>query len=223
MIIAILGLESSIHTNKILAWFVERGHDVHMISRESSKISGVDYHNIDEIIDGRPRLRRLLSGSIHTYRFPLRQIGTLFCLKQLLKEIKADILFSYTLFNRYPGYLGLFCNFHPYVVTPLDGDLLWEPDKRTQDLFTYRHKYLIERAIKKADHLTASTLAMKNSWLKHGAFKDKITMVVDPGTDINLFRPRSRMNSLRKELQLDDYPIVLSTRSLGTFYNIDII
>ncbi len=223
MIIAILGIENSIHTNKILGWFVSRGHQVHMISRETSKITGVYYHNINEINDNRLRIRRLLTGSIHTHKFPLNQIDKLFGFKKLLKDIGAEVLYSYTLFNRYPGYLGLFSDFHPYVITPLNGDLLWEPDKRTQSWLTYRQRYLIKRAVKKGDHLTASTQAMKSSWLKHGASEDGITMVVDPGTDTNLFRPRSRMNSLREELGLDNCRVVLSTRSLGAFYNIDII
>ena len=220
MIIAILGLEGSIHTNKILTWFVEKGHEVHMISRETSKIPGVNYHNIDKIIDNRPRIKRLLTGSIHSYKFPFGKISAF---KQLLRDINPDVLYSYTLFNCYPGYLGLFSNFHPYVITPLNGDLLWELIKRTQMMFPYRHKYMVKMVAWKADHLTASTIAMKDSWIKHGASQNKITMVVDPGTDTTLFRPRLVMNSLREDLGLNNYPVVLSTRSLGTFYNIDII
>lgn len=223
MVIAILGLENSIHTNKVLGWFVGRGHQVHMISRETSKIPGVYYHNIDEINDNRSRIKRFLAGSVHTYEFPFRQINKILGFKQLLKNIKADVLYSYTLFNRYPGYLGLYSNFHPYVITPLDGDLLWEPNKKTQAWLTFRQRYFIKRAVRKGDHLTASTLAMKTSWFNHGASPSKITMVVDPGTDTNLFRPRTRMNLLREELRLDSCPVVLSTRSLGDFYNIDII
>lgn len=223
MIIAVMGLENSIHTNKVLGWFVERGHRVHMISRETSKIHGVYYHNIDEINDNKPRMRRLLTGSFHTYEFPFRLINKIFGFKQLLRNIKAEVLYSYTLFNRFPGYLGLFSKFHPYIITPLNGDLLWEPDKTTQAWLPFKQKYFIKRAIRRADQLTASTMAMRDSWLKHGASPSKVTIVVDPGTDTNLFRPITRVNSLREELGLGDCPVVLSTRSLADFYNIDII
>lgn len=223
MIIAILGLENSIHTYKILSWFVEKGHEVHMISRESYKVDGVKYHNVNKINDRRPRIKRLLIGSINTYRFPFRQIGRISAFKQLLRDINPDVLYSYTLFNCYPGYLGLFSNFHPYVLTPLNGDLLWEMKIQTQLTFNYKHNYFVRKAIKKGDHFTASTLAMEKSWIRFGAHKKDITMVVDPGTDTKLFRPRLEMNSLREELGLNGHPVVLSTRSLGAFYNIDII
>lgn len=200
MITAVVGLENSIHTNKVLGWFLRRGHQVHMISRETSKMDGIFYHDIDEIDDNRPRIRRLVSGSIHTYKYPFRQINKLFGFKQLLKNIRAEVLYSYTLFNRYPGYLGLFSGFHPYIITPLNGDLLWEPNKTTQAWLPSKQKYFIERAIRRGDHLTASTLAMRDSWLRHGASPSKITIVVDPGTDTKLFHPRARMNSLRSEL-----------------------
>lgn len=223
MIIAVIGLENSIHTNKVLGWFVKRGHQVHMMGRETSKIPDVYYHNVDNINDSRPRIKRFLTGSIHIYLFPFRHINKHFAFNQLLKNIKADVLYSYTLLNRYPAPLGLFSDFHPYIITPWNGDLLWELHKTTQGLLPFKQRYLIKRAIRKADYLTASTLAMRDSWLKHGASPSKVTMVVDPGTDTNLFSPRTRMNKLRQELGLGDCPVVLSTRSLGHFYNIDII
>ena len=53
-----IGFENSIHTVKMLKWFVERGHEVHLLSKSSTYPEKVIFHNMDiEIFKG-DRLKR---------------------------------------------------------------------------------------------------------------------------------------------------------------------
>ncbi|MFC1590877.1 glycosyltransferase family 4 protein, partial [Candidatus Omnitrophota bacterium] len=220
--IAIIGLGDSIHTVKIARRLAERGHQVHLIWRSTQRIDSVHCYDIRDLKDSRPRWKRIVTLSINSYRF--RKIRMLFAIKQALRRISPDVLYSYTLLNSFPGYIGLCTGFHPLVVTPLNGDVLWAPDSIGKPgCLSFRQRLILKYAIKKASMLTASSCAMRDGWIKLGARPDFIRMIVDPGTDTELFSPGEKKNWVREKLQLNDKPVVLSTRSLGKFYNIDVI
>ena len=225
MRILFFGLENSIHINRTLSWFVDRGHFVSMISRASStNIPGVHYYDIDKMVPkgilGRIFIRLNQSRFHNNYFYVITKF---LAVRELFINKNFNIVFSYTVFNVFPGYLSLFSGFKPYVVMPLNGDLLWEVRSKSQGIIDRRQKWFVKFAVSRADFVTASSRQMYNAWLKHGAKPSKIKIIVDPGTDTEIFSPRPKDNDLIDQLNIKDNPVVLSTRTLGGLYNVDYI
>ncbi|MBU1037383.1 glycosyltransferase, partial [Patescibacteria group bacterium] len=136
----------SIHTRKYLQWLVKRGHEVHWISEDPEAIDGVnlwDMRKAAAYFSFSSRLRR--AG---------KQIGRVIYIWKALKQIRPDIFHLHTLY--YPSFLGIFTGYHPLVISPWNGDVLWSKKR------PYYHRYIVKQALKKADALTADNDIMKS-------------------------------------------------------------
>jgi len=184
---------------------------VHLLTAHPQDIPGVIIHDLRPKPDNRSRL-----GRYRTLAFNIEAVikfKTFLTIKQLLAHIEPQVLHLHTLY--YPSYLGAFVGFRPLVVMPWNGDILWSPKR---SLF---HRWAVRFALRRADLVLTNGAIMANRI--RGLVGPKKHLESRTGIDLTRFYPRDKDPELLDQLGLRGGPVVLSTRSLGEFYNIDII
>ena len=194
MKICFVGSARSIHVQRWVKWFVERGHEVHLITPVYEEIEGAEIYKIG----GK-------EGSITNF------VRKMFQTRKLVKKIKPDILHAHYVFGY--GTFAAFASYHPFVVTAWGSDILVDPSSRIK-------KIAVKHALKKADVITCDALHLKESMTKLGADGRKISIVYF-GTDTTKYSPHQRDKSIRKELRLIANPVVISLRSLNPIYDVE--
>ena len=207
-----------------MRWFVNSGHEVYLITDYPSNMPGITEYDISD--DGEysgGRIRRYLSLRFNVYFLRslvrkskvdlLRQIINV---RKIIRKIKPDVVHSHTLL--YPSYLGVFSGFHPLVVTPWNGDIVWKSQ------WSYIRKYAVRHGLAKADLITVDSDELRVKTMQYGDYEDK-TEYISFGVDTKLFYPGGAGSSgLKKRLRIaPDAPVILSNRSFEDLYNIDVI
>jgi glycosyltransferase involved in cell wall biosynthesis len=210
--ICCIGWGHSIHTQRFVGWFVKRGHEVHLITDYPVPMEKVTVHDISWKTDTRPRYIRYWQLGFNI-KF-IRLLKTIFRVRKLVNDINPDILHLHTLF--YPSYLGIYANFHPLVIMPWNGDILWKLPYKTKF-----HNIFLKYALRTADSILVNSAQMQNACLK--VVKDTAKLQKRTGVDLKTFYFRNEDGDIRKRLNLENSPVLISTRSLADIYNIDII
>lgn len=208
-----IGWPTSPHVASWVCWLAQRSHENHFIADSPADIDGITVHIIQrDFHDPRPRWNRFRDFSFHDYR-----LAKWAWLRLKIREIQPDILHSHSLW--YPGYLGLFTGFHPWVVTVFNGDVLWKPEGRP-----WIDRLRTRIALRKADLVTGVSKTLVSACQRLGADSHK-TQVIRRGVQLSLFNCDRPKAEVRHELGLPvDVPIVLSPRSLTTAdYNVEAI
>jgi len=209
-----IGWANSIHVERWLKWFSKKGHEMHLITDIPKEIEGVKIYNINERFSNKSRLERYKECHFNFQSKPLYNLNRIFKIRNIVKEISPDIVHTHSLW--YPGYLGVYLNFHPYVITVFNGDVLWKKDRLS--LF---EKLRTKLALRKSDLVTGVSNELVNAALKHGA---KNGCVIRRGVDLKKFKAGKDKETVRKELTLPlDKKIILSPRNIGDFYNLKTI
>ena len=194
---------TSLHTQRWVNYFVWKGHEVHLISYRFRA-------GYDERLK-QHTLTRLPPESCGASRYPSGILG-LFQIRQLLRQVKPDILDAHYLMPY--GYLGAVSGFHPLVLTAWGSDILIS--SRQSSL----HRFLIGKSLKKADGIICVSSAMKEEIVKLGAGPDMVA-VTPIGVDTAEFSPRQKDGRVIAELGVaDSSPVVISTRSLEPLYDV---
>ena len=192
MKICLFADSDSIHTVRWCNYFVELGHDVHLISFKSSKVSNVSNYFIK-------------TGQINVGGGNWRVLLHFSKVRLILKKIKPDIFHAH--YATSYGITGALCNYHPFVITALGTDVLISPDQSKV------LKVLLVWALKRADWITsmAEHMSLKiNSLIRQ---PNKIT-TLPFGIDTTLFYEKSI-----RENHNDNF-VIISTRNFEPVYNI---
>jgi len=218
-----IGWAQSIHVERMMRWFTKKGHDVSILTDNPKEIDGVKNYLIPRSfdVDVRTRWNRYMRLSFNNYRLQKTryQLFRVLWIRNIVKEINPDIVHSHSLW--YPGYLGVYIRGYPFVLTVLNGDVLWK--KSDIDLHMGLYARLRTRwGIKKADVITGVSQELVNACVKHGADFNKVH-VMRRGVDLNIFNCKGDKAESRNELGLSShFKIVLSPRNITTdAYNID--
>jgi glycosyltransferase involved in cell wall biosynthesis len=213
-----IGWANSIHVEKFMRWFAEKGHEVSIVTNVTNKIDGVKIYSIEKKSDFRPRRERYKDLSFNVSWDWLRDLNAIVRLKRVVREISPDIIHSHSLW--YPGYLGIYLNFHPFVITLLNGDVLWTKEDigMNVNFFTKLRTYI---GLRKADFITGESEELVNACIRRGANKDKV-QVMRRGVDLKLFNCNENKIGIRRTLGLpENSKIVLSPRNTASFYNLN--
>jgi glycosyltransferase involved in cell wall biosynthesis len=190
-----LGSANSIHTQRWIKYFAEKGHETHLISYEPGIIDNVKMYVLPE------RKNRYFS-----------LISRYFEVKKLVKNIKPDLVHAHYIGGY--GWLGALTGSHPFVASAWGSDILAEPKvSRISCLLT---KFTLGRA----DILLCDGNNLKDGMTQLGADAEKIRIIFF-GTDTQKFRPEQRDEKLRKELFNSNSQIVISTRNLEPIYDVE--
>ena len=199
MRIAYLSIGGHIHTERWLGYFVERGHEVHLMTVQPSPIPGVTIHDIRTGIPFKP---------IH-YAVALRKV------RSILAAIRPDLLHTHFLTGY--GYWGAFSGFHPNILT------VWGDDVYLTPHTSFLKNRLARLVLRRADLVTGDSRDILDKSIEMGA-RGEVCHVVQWGVDLDSFRPDAQ-SDVRSRLGIpDDAPIVISIRSFTQpYYNIDVI
>ncbi|MBD3367957.1 MAG: glycosyltransferase [Candidatus Eisenbacteria bacterium] len=199
MRIAYLSIGGHIHTIRWLRYFVEQGHEVHLMTVQPSPIDGVTVHDIRTGIPFKPLHYAVALGHV----------------KQLMRRIRPDILHTHFLTGY--GYWGAFSGFHPHVLTVWGDDVYVTPHE------TPLKGWLARRALRSADLVTGDSEDIIEHAVRMGARREACH-VVQWGVDLDRFRPDAPTD-VRDRLGIPSgAPVVISTRSFTQrYYNIELI
>lgn len=211
MKILYLGGAKSWHTQKWLEYFIEAGHEVHLLSRDSNA-------NVKHNIVFHPKIRIHFVkeiSKISGVRLFLTLPKAVRELRQLIYDIKPDILHAYGL--RHYGLWGALSDYHPYIVTPIGSDAIVYARRNLVD------KYLAKIIYRKCDVLIGASELLLQSAQELGMNKEKCFLIQN-GVDRRMFNDKIDRDFLRRKLKLDkNTNVVISPRGLESLYNIDII
>jgi len=199
MRIAYLSIGGHIHTERWLRFFVNRGHDVHLMTVQPIPMEGVKLYDIRTGIPVKP---------LH-YAVALRKV------KRILAEVRPDLLHTHFLTGY--GYWGAFSGFHPSVLT------VWGDDVYLTPHTSFLKGRLARLALRRADLVTGDSEDILEQAVAMGASKEACH-VIQWGVDLTAFKPDAP-SDVREQLGIPaDSPVVISIRSFTQpYYNIDVI
>lgn len=193
---------ASIHTQRWLNYFAQKGHEVHLICWKV--MPGYD----DSI---RIHLLTRLAPKIWAASQYLSFLFWIIQVRRLIRRIKPDIVDGH--FITVYGFLAACSGFHPLVVSAWGSDVLIVPN---QNPF---YRFLTTHALKKADLITSDAEHLVEKLIKLGARREKIELVYF-GVDTQIFYPKQRDAKLREELAMFDSPTIISARNLKPLYDV---
>ncbi len=189
------------NTQRWLDYFVKRGHEVHLIvtKRTQENLEGVTIH------DANPATK-------------IKKVGFLtriWRIKRIIKRIKPDIFHAH--YVAYNGLLGALSGFQPLVLTAWGSDIYLDANKSRLDFlltkYTLKRARLLTSESKDLLHRIEGIVGKNNSRMVNICW----------GIDFDKFHPGIGTEYLKKELNLEDSPVVFSPRKFNPIYNIDTI
>ncbi|MCY6353884.1 glycosyltransferase [Clostridium sp. ZS2-4] len=161
--VCVLADAESIHTKKWVEYFVQLGHDVHLISMRDTQY--------------------MYPSSVHLYiiKPPLRSKLSYFLLipkvRNIIKKIQPDILHSY--YASSYGMLGMLCNFHPYIVSAWGSDIYEFPKS------SFLNRSLLSKILNSAEVVCSTSKDMASEIKK---YYDGEIVLTPFGVDTNKFK-----------------------------------
>ncbi|MEI6123275.1 MAG: glycosyltransferase [Bacteroidota bacterium] len=196
----------SIHTVRWVSYFVNRGHEVHLISHKGRNIEGVVFHSLKTIGKSRITLERIRLVNLLT--FIIRSLQT----RKLIHKIKPDIIHAHNVILS--GFYTSLSKMHPMVVTAWGTDVLIAPKMNVV------LKKIAKQVLKHADCITCDGLNTREAMIALGARADKINTIFF-GIDTKKNSPSQIDESLKQKLNITDYPSVISIRNFNPVYNVE--
>lgn len=199
MRLAFLSIGRHLHTERWIRWFVEQGHDCHLLTVQPGPIPGVSVHDIRCAAPTKP----------------LRYARSLARVKHTLGVIRPDLLNTHFLTGY--GYWGDFSGFHPNVLSVWGDDVYVTPHENA-----LKH-WLARRALRHADLVTGDSQDILQACVALGADATRCYEILW-GVDFARFHPE-RAQNVRAELGIPaDATVVFSPRSFTQpYYNLDVI
>ena len=193
-----------IHTKRWMGYFVEAGHEVHLITSNRLSSDGIENVKLHGLKRFSPRIQ-IIS---HLINF----VPNVIQFKRLIKNINPDIIHAHYIMNI--TLLGAISGFHPFVVTVHGTDVLIEP--KESKISRWIAKYVLKRA----DLITCDAEHIKEPLIELGAEPQRISVIYF-GTDTRKFNPGQRDDKLREKLGIFDSPMIISLRRLEPIYDIE--
>ncbi|MBS7632040.1 glycosyltransferase [Candidatus Bathyarchaeota archaeon] len=202
MRICYLANAASVHTVRWVKYFIEKGHEVHIVSFEEATIKGATMHIL--------KLPVLVKNATFALKLAL-----VFQIYILLRRIKPDVVHAHYVTNY--GLFSALSNCKPFVLTAWGSDILTVPGER----FLSKIKRLISKLVlSRTDLVTCDAEHMKAALNQLGVQKNKIVLIFF-GVDTKKFCPRQKSDVLEKKFGIGDAPVVISLRNLEPLYDVE--
>ncbi|GAB4373781.1 MAG: O-antigen biosynthesis protein WlbH [Calditrichia bacterium] len=191
----------SVHTEKWSRYFLERGHDVILLSLTPFEMNlpGLKEYRLWK---GTPWLEKA------DYLLALPK------LKKILHQLKPNIF--HTHYATKWGWLGALSGYHPFILTAWGSDILIEANK------SIYHRFLTRYALRRADAVTANSNYVLERAGALGALP-RVSQVIQFGIDLKIFKEKPS-EELRNKLNIpQNSPVIFSPRLMKPIYNIETI
>lgn len=202
----------SIHTQRWLAFFAGRGHEVHLLDLRAAgrapapPLPGVAVHEIPK----GPKLPLPRGQGLLYYPFAAVRA------RRIVRRLRPQLLHAHYISEH--AWVAALSGFRPLVLTAWGGDVLAEQgafDRRIQRILT-------PFAIRSAALLTADADPLAAALDRYRRPATPVLMIRF-GADRALFHPEIDSSALRRSLDLGAGPVVLSSRSFQPVYRIETI
>ncbi|HEY8173782.1 MAG TPA: glycosyltransferase, partial [Dehalococcoidia bacterium] len=219
--IAVLADFDGPHARSWVRWFINRGHDVHVISfyPPVQPVVGATMHalrpsrapstTVDAARTARASTTRGRFGGTlrlaHGVRYRLAG------LRRTLDEIKPDVFHGHFLVEH--GFYGALAGVHPYVVTAWGSDVLVEPQRDPLS------KLITRWTLGRADLVTSNNAYMAERITALGTPSAKVHVITLGAERYDLERAADSVN--RKPPSEQGAPLIVSTRAQEPLYNIN--
>lgn len=205
MKICYLGDSKSIHVQRWAKYFIEKKHEVHIISLNDTNLEGIFIHPITTI----DTENRALWYLINLYPIIIQ-------VRKFISKINPNILHAHYAADY--GIFGSLSSFHPFIVSVWGSDVLLTPKK--WKIWGKGISY----ALKKADCITTIPEFMKGYLVNTFNITGDKIIRIPWGIDLTTYFKgyEEEVNILQKELSLKKgQPVILSNRSINQIYNIE--
>ena len=202
MRICYLGNASSSHIERWVRFFVEDGHDVHIISFEAPrrKMDGVTVHHV-------PTRKKLIIP--FTFHHKVRQF------RRIIRRIRPDIVHAHYI-TKY-GIMAPYMGFNPYVLSAWGSDVLLD----LKGPFVGRVKKLLAlKAIRNAEWFHTDGIKTKQGLIQLGANEERILLSFF-GIESDRFVAEKRSEELRSKLELEGTIAIISLRTMEPIYDVE--
>ena len=179
----------------------KKNYEVHFITCKKNLISGIKTYFVNH------------QESSNIIWAVFNHFSTLIKIKIIVSRIKPDIIHGQGI--NFFGIWASFTNVRPLIVTA------WGSDVMGYEKFIGPERFLIRRALKKADLIMGTSLAVKEK-IKKILGSNPPFSLVHFGIDLDVFKKKSA-SKLRKGLNLKNEKIIFSPRDYKVVYNINII
>lgn len=201
MRLAFIGDPNSIHTRRWMDYYLERGHDVHLLVPAQDPLTAE--------LDRRIRLHRFRAWP-RTGVPGLGRLVTAAALRLAMRRIRPDVLHAHCV-TRY-GLAAWLTGFHPYVLT------VWGTDVLIEAKANDRLRRNARRALRAADLVTGGSGYLVDAAIEAGARPER-TRYVHFGVDTEVFCPGPDPAALRARLGLKGKRVLLSPRNIAPLYH----
>jgi glycosyltransferase involved in cell wall biosynthesis len=194
---------NSVHTQRWITPFIERGDQVYLLSYIPVKRT---WTGLTELVD----LTQL--ASVRKLRF----VYWGWWLHRYVRRTKPDILHAHQLTGA--GWLGVMADYQPLVVSGWGSDVLIEPHRSAL------RRILVKTVLSRCDRVTVPSQTMYRALRELGVSEEKVDLV-PWGIETDIFRPTPNDRSMtRSMLGLDDGErVVFCSRKVSRLYNHDIV
>jgi glycosyltransferase involved in cell wall biosynthesis len=191
MRICVIGNPNSIHIQRWLRYFVQRGHEMHLIGDVPLKVAlpdGITFYDLPRQINRRK----------------LRYAVWIWTTRRLVRRIQPDVLHAHRVASA--GWLGAASGFHPFVVTSWGSDLLVSAKRSSNQ------RQLARWVLHRADYVTCVSELLAQAALELGADPQRVE-VAFWGVDTEIFHPAP------PSAPDVGAPLVLSIRAMRPIYD----
>jgi glycosyltransferase involved in cell wall biosynthesis len=196
---------NSIHSRRWIKYFVEQGHDVHIVNvgfAANSRLANVTYHFEQLDHNQYPVYVDLFKRFL-----PFRRR-----LKRVIREVSPDLIHVHGV-DAY-AYIVHHCGFHPLVATAWGVEIMLEPKQ------SLKYKFIVKSVLKTADAITCDAVHIRDEIVRLGAEATKVHIMYF-GTDMREWNPSKRDQGVKAELGFPgDAKVVISLRQLKPIYDI---
>lgn len=188
---------SSIHSERWVSYFAERGHRVFWVAL------GEQASNVHENVQfiGIPK---------HSSRL-VRPVAYMLALRKLIRRIKPDILHAHQVWI--DGIIAAATGFQPLIITPWGSDVLLGSKSLLK-------RPLLSAALNRAALITCDGENTGAVLEDLGVARKKIETICF-GVNVEHFKPNVSGHTIRGLLGLTDEPVIISLRSLTPLYDVD--
>lgn len=192
MKICFLANAKSLHIEKWSRWFIEKGHEVHVISFNDALIPGANIHYINTGADTKATDIKKLN-----YLFHGKEI------RKIINRINPDVI-NVHFATSYGTAAALSGIKRPYFLSVWGADIYDFPKK------SLLHRWMLKFSLRKATYLLSTSKAMAEEAAK---YTDKRFEITPFGVDCELFSPAKRKSH--------DYFVIGTVKTLEPKYGID--
>lgn len=189
MRLCIIANPNSIHTQRWVRFFAQRGHEVHLVGPNPVTVAlpaGILFHDLTQVTNRRK------------FRFAVWSVT----LRRLLRAIQPDVLHAHQVTGA--GWLGAGSGFRPFLVTSWGSDLLVSARRSPTQ------RRLARLVLHRADYVTCVSQPLAEAARALGVDATRVE-VVHWGVDTEVFQP---VAASRQQA-----PLVLSIRAVRPIYN----